>query len=206
MIAAGKLVAPVILTEFGQYCCAANPEKCSNGATGKCNGNVNTADDFSYNVVNMAMQYDISWTAWAWWGSQPYDCEDLKSCNNLRNVDGSYVSNGTWGGAPWETIWREVVNNSNPIVQDNQIDPSSVNVESTVFEKNGYLPRPCIMGDYNTGNHCGWDLAVNVTSLNYSDFISQSIYGIKLPGFPTYGNCTLQGCPTHPCGFTDICK
>ena len=207
MVAAGKVLAPVIFTEFGQYCCGSNLEKCSNGHTQQCNGHA-TSDNFVYNVANMALQYDISWTGWAWWGVDGYTGMACNGkCNVIRNDDGSYVSNGTYGGGPWALIWDEFINNTNIMVKDTQKDPKSINVQSNVEELMGYLPRPCIMGDFNMGNHCGYPLGLNVTAqLNYTDFVGQNPYSAVLPGIPPYDNCTLQGCPSIQCGYTSVCK
>eukprot|EP00490_Sorites_sp_Unknown_P009375 CAMPEP_0114672518 /NCGR_PEP_ID=MMETSP0191-20121206/43060_1 /TAXON_ID=126664 /ORGANISM="Sorites sp." /LENGTH=244 /DNA_ID=CAMNT_0001935085 /DNA_START=1271 /DNA_END=2002 /DNA_ORIENTATION=+ len=104
LLLSSKTIAPVIMTEFGQYCCGANVQTCPGNPNLICNDH-NTGDHFSFNMVNMAAQYDISWTAWAWWGASGYQCSAIRKCNDLRNEDGSYVSNGTYGGAPWITIW-----------------------------------------------------------------------------------------------------
>ena len=159
----------------------------------------------------MALQYDVSWTFWAWWGVDSYTSLACRNgggtCQVVRNDDGSYVSNGTYGGAPYALIWKKFVDNTDIMVEDTQKDPSSVNVKSDVEEKAGYLPRPCIMGDYNQGNHCGFALGTNITTaLNYSDFVTQSPYGVILPGYPPYNNCSMQGCPGFPCGHTFACS
>eukprot|EP01084_Bolivina_argentea_P161869 281718_1 len=134
MVAAGKL-----FTEFGQACC---------GAHGPC-GNTARGDNFVYNIVNMAYQYDVSWTGWGWFGPLAYSCDALRDCYAMRNLNGTYVSNGTYGGASWASVWQDFVDNSTPKVMDKQTDPTSINVAPTVEEVMGYLPRPCIMGDYN---------------------------------------------------------
>eukprot|EP01084_Bolivina_argentea_P161867 281715_1 len=205
MVLAGKEIGPVIFTEFGQACCGNNPQKCSNGASGPCK-NHNTGDSFTYNIVNLAYQYDISWTGWSWIGTTPYDCNNLRDCYDMRNENGSFVSNGTWGGAPWALIWNDFVNNDSPQVKDVQKDSTSVNVEPTVHEKNGYLPRPCIMGDYNLQAFCGLDLSTDITTVNYTVFATNSIYQSVLPGMPPKGSCKQQGCPTHPCNSSPLCQ
>ena len=208
MIAAGKLLAPVIFTEFCQFCCAESyPTKCSNGRQMSCNGHP-TSDNFSYNLVNFAVQYDISWTTWAWQGIDAYSA---LACNNgnccvLRNDDGSYVSNGTYGGAPWALIWKEFVDNTEIKVKNTQTDDVTINVKVNVEEEMGYLPIPCIVGDYGMGNECGYSLGTNITMTNYSIFAGQSISYAILPGMPPFNNCTQQGCPTLPCGSSPVCK
>ena len=62
------------------------------------------------------------------------------------------------------------------------------------MEEAGYLPRPCIMGNYNMGKFCGYDLNIDVNQLSYLNFSAQSLYSSILPGLPPRGNCTLQGC------------
>ena len=204
MILAGKQLAPVMFTEFGQACCASDPISC-NGQNLEC-GNHATGDNFVYNIVNMAYQYDISWTGWAWFGPLSYDCASgLRDCYAMRNEDGSYVSNGTWGGANWAAVWKDFVDNSMPKVMDVQSDDTSVNVEPTVEEQAGYLPRPCIMGNYNLGTMCGLDLNASIDSVNYTLFASQSINSAVLPGIPPQASCREQGCPSHPCGASAMC-
>ena len=75
-----------------------------------------------------------------------------------------------------------------------------------IEEPQGYLPRACIMGDYNMANNCGWDLNDNVDTLNVSDFNSQTLYYTFLPGMPPKGNCSNQGCPGHPCNVHPVCQ
>ena len=56
---------PVIFTEFGQYCCGTSGNKECTGSAGQCS-NHGTGDNFVYNIINFALQYDISWIGWAW--------------------------------------------------------------------------------------------------------------------------------------------
>ena len=201
-----KEIGPVIMTEFGQYCCGSNLQKCPNNPNLLCNSH-NTGDNFSFNIINMAAQYDISWTAWAWWGVSGYECDSIRKCNDLRNENGSYVSNGTYGGAPWQLIWSNYINTDTINVLSTQTDSNTINVSPNVMEIKGYLPRPCIMGNYNIGNHCGFSYNTSILSLPYTDFNGQSAYSVILPGLPSINNdCTKQGCPTINCGFTYACK
>ena len=103
-------------------------------------------------------------------------------------------------------IWKKFIDNTDIVVEDTQKDSNSINVQSNVYEQAGYLPRPCIMGDVNQGNHCGYALGTNITAtLNYSDFVTQSPYGVILPGYPPYNDCTAQGCPNFACGRSTAC-
>ena len=163
-------------------------------------------DNFVYNVVNMAYQYDVSWTGWGWFGPLAYDCAALRDCYAMRNEDGSYVANGTYGGASWASVWHDFVDNAAPKVLDAQSDATSVNVAPTVEEQRGYLPRPCIMGDYNLGTECGLDLNTSAATLNYTLFAAESIYSSVLPGVPPRGSCHQQGCPSRPCGTSSMCQ
>ena len=156
-----------------------------------------------YNIVNMAYQYDVSWTGWAWMGTLPYDCNNLRDCYDMRNEDGSGLSNGTYGGASWQSVWNDFVNNTMPKVKDVQQD---INVLPNVEEQMGYLPRPCIMGDYNLQSFCGLDLNTSSNTVNYTIFASESIYQSVLPGIPPMGSCHQQGCPSHPCGTSALCS
>lgn len=158
-----------------------------------------------YNVVNMAYQYDISWTGWGWFGPLPYECANLRDCYAMRNDDGSYVSNGTYGGASWASVWDDFVNNPNPKVKDVQSDTNSINLAPTIKEEMGYLPRPCIMGNFNMGTACGLDLNKSVELVNYTVFAAESIYSAALPGVPPMGGCHQQGCPAHPCSTSPLC-
>ena len=70
----------------------------------------------------------------------------------------------------------------------------------------GYLPRPCIVGDYNLGNVCGYDLNTDLTTINVSAFADANIYASVLPGLPPKGNCTDQGCPGLSCqAYSSAC-
>eukprot|EP00486_Rosalina_sp_Unknown_P007300 CAMPEP_0201572168 /NCGR_PEP_ID=MMETSP0190_2-20130828/15286_1 /ASSEMBLY_ACC=CAM_ASM_000263 /TAXON_ID=37353 /ORGANISM="Rosalina sp." /LENGTH=497 /DNA_ID=CAMNT_0047997597 /DNA_START=116 /DNA_END=1609 /DNA_ORIENTATION=- len=201
MLLAGQTMAPVIFTEFGQACCAENPETCPNGAHGGCTNHL-LGDNFVYNIVNMAYQYDVSWTGWGWFGTVPYDCDNLRSCYDMRNENGTGVANGTWGGASWASVWEDFVNNAMPKVKDVQ---QTINLLPNVEEQMGYLPRPCIMGDYNLQGFCGLDLNISVDSVSYEVFGGDSIYQSVLPGMPPMGACHSQGCPSHPCGTSTLC-
>ena len=74
-----------------------------------------------------------------------------------------------------------------------------------VNEPAGFLPRPCIMGDFNVGNNCGWTLDTNVEMLNVSEFNAQILYYTYLPGLPPKSNCSDQGCPGYPCNVHPVC-
>ena len=78
-----------------------------------------------------------------------------------------------------------------PKVKDSQ---QVINVSPTVEEELGYLPRPCIMGDYNLQAFCGLDSNSSVNIVNYTVFASESIYQSVLPGM----------LPSHPCGTSAL--
>lgn len=159
-----------------------------------------------FNVVNYALEMDISWVGWGWRGTNDdYPCGSLPDCDqpDMRSANGTLV-NGQYGGAPWSMIWDTFVNNQSPKVMD---ATSGTNLASNVYEPKGYLPRPCILGTFNLGNICGWDASINTTTLKASDFSSQSIYQSALPGLPPDGSCSKQGCGSVQCGtYTGPCQ
>eukprot|EP01084_Bolivina_argentea_P148926 260266_1 len=199
---ASKTVAPVIFTEFGQYCCGIKGNSCTGG--NECKDH-DTGDNFVFNIVNYALQYDISFIGWAWRGTNDDNpCGSKPDCHqpDMRNENGMIV-NGTYAGANWDNVWNSFVNKESLNVMD---ATNGRQLASNEPEISGYLVRPCIEGDYNTGDICGWDLNTNITSLTVNDFISQSMYDSILVGLPPFGNCRLQGCTPNVCkNYTGPC-
>jgi len=194
-----QTIAPVIFTEFGQYCCTndSNAQRCTGGA-GPCSDH-QTGDNFVFNIVNYALQMDISWIGWGWRGTNDdYPCSNIPDCDqpDMRSPNGTLVT-GKYGGAAWQTIWDTYVNNQSPKVGD---ATNGQNLDNKAYEPKGYLPRPCILGTFNLGDICGWDDKIETTSLKSTDFSAQSIYQSYLPGLPPDGSCTKQGCGSHQCG------
>lgn len=200
-----KQIGPVIFTEFGQYCCSPQGKPCQSGT---CNDHAH-GDYFVYNIVNMCEQYDISWVGWGWRGTNVNNahrpCEDgMTECNqpDMRDT-GGVLTDGSHGGADWKTVWKTFVSATSIKVDDN----SPNNINRADVQVQGFLPRPCIVGQFNLGGICGYDLSVNVTSLTVNEIISQSLYDSILPGLPPSGNCTAQGCPGTACQtYTGPCK
>ena len=185
-----KTIGPVIFTEFGQICCNNVTQMDCKGEQGECNA-VATGTHFVFNMVNFAMQMDISFVGWGWRGNNSNTCTNHEpNCNvpDMRSSDGNLVT-GAYGGANWRNVWQTFVSNPNPKVLD---ITNGIQLQPTDMEQAGYLPRPCIMGNYNLGKFCGYDLETNVSQLSYLNFSSQSIYSSILPGLPPNGNCTLQ--------------
>ena len=77
MVLALKTIGPVIWTEMGQYCCQSGPETPCNNKTKPCNDHLH-GDHFVANALNLAAQLDVSWTGWAWRGTNPNNkpCEE----------------------------------------------------------------------------------------------------------------------------------
>eukprot|EP01084_Bolivina_argentea_P148927 260268_1 len=199
---ASKTVAPVIFTEFGQYCCGTKGTPCTGG---QCNNHA-TGDNFVFNIVNFALEYDISWIGWAWRGTNDDNpCHSTPDCNqpDMRNTDGTIVD-ATYGGANWKTVWQTFVSDVSPQVLDVS---NGQTLAPTDTEGVGYLVRPCIQGKYNLGGICGWDEKVSTTSLNVKNFTSQSIYDSILVGLPPNGSCKSQGCQGIQCQtYTGPCQ
>eukprot|EP01121_Diplochlamys_sp_Union-15-3_P007755 TRINITY_DN1999_c0_g1_i1.p1 TRINITY_DN1999_c0_g1~~TRINITY_DN1999_c0_g1_i1.p1 ORF type:complete len:541 (+),score=94.32 TRINITY_DN1999_c0_g1_i1:32-1624(+) len=200
-----KTVGPVILTEFGQYCCGSKGTPCQSGS---CSDHLH-GDNFVYNVANLAEQYDLSWIGWAWRGTNINNshrpCQDgMAECNqpDMRDT-GGVLTDATHGGADWQSVWNNFVSPST--IKVNDVSPGNINKNDP--QPAGFLPRPCIVGQFNLGDICGYDLSVDVRSLNYQDIIAQSLYDSILPGMPPKGNCTAQGCEGYPCQtYTGPCK
>ena len=201
---ASKTVAPVIFTEFGQYCCGTKGTPCHGG---QCTNN-NTGDNFVFNIVNMCLQYDISWIGWGWRGTNDdYPCHSTPDCNqpDMRNTDG-FLVDATYGGADWKNVWGTFVSSQSPQVQD---DTNGETLAPDETEDAGYLPRPCIQGEYNIGDICGWDEDISTTSgiITVYNLTNQSIYDGFLPGLPPNGTCSAQGCANIECQtYTGPCQ
>lgn len=89
---------PLIITEFGQYCCAAD------GACFLYPGQYDGQDmGFTQAVLTVNMKYGVSWTAWAWRPNQGAgqclqpDANDGTSLYNAANHDGE--------GANWNRLF-----------------------------------------------------------------------------------------------------
>eukprot|EP01124_Arcella_intermedia_P029203 TRINITY_DN6109_c0_g1_i1.p1 TRINITY_DN6109_c0_g1~~TRINITY_DN6109_c0_g1_i1.p1 ORF type:complete len:526 (+),score=81.68 TRINITY_DN6109_c0_g1_i1:13-1590(+) len=199
-----KQIGPVIFTEFGQYCCG------SSGACkpSQCNDHLHS-DNFVYNIVNLSEQYDLSWIGWAWRGTNVNNanrpCLDgMADCNgpDMRDL-GGILTDGLRGGAPWRLVWSTFVASST--IEVNDMTPN--NISKASYQPMGFLPRPCIVGEFNLGGLCGYDLATGIETINYADIISQSLYDSILPGLPPLGHCGGQGCAGYPCQtYTGPCK
>eukprot|EP01083_Nonionella_stella_P250962 866412_1 len=112
---------------------------------------------------------------------------------------------GTWGGADWMNVWETFVSATMIEVMDT-LGPKGSFLAPGSNEPAGFLPRPCIMGNFNVANNCGWTLGVDIDSLNVSSFDAQTLYYAFLPGLPPNSNCSLQGCPGHPCNVHPVCE
>lgn len=209
-------IGPVIWTEFGQYCCNADPSyvTCSKGP-GPCDDHAH-GDWFVHNAVNMATQYDMSWVGWAWRGT---GFGDGKNCSagmaqcgtpDMRDIgpDGvtGVLTNGTHGGANWTEVWSSFVSPPNKVIVVNDALPN-VHLNSTAYEPQGYLPRPCIVGQFGLGGYCGYPLGTNmsVVGKDFNSLWNGTQANSVLPGLPPSGpasGCTLQACPGWECNTT----
>ena len=123
-----QTIGPVVWTELGQYCCNSCVERhhsagWSTASTAhwleapphppfptppdstpapkqQCNDHTHS-DWFTHNVINLAAQLDVSWSAWAWRGQGEYGCgyPDVQGSNGVL-TDGVAL-----GGANWAEIW-----------------------------------------------------------------------------------------------------
>ena len=183
--------------QFGQACCN------DNGITKDCTGaeiqcdKPNTAPNFDFNIVNMAAQFDISWTPWTWRGTNGLKCDNHEGgCMDLRGAGypNATLTDGLFGGANWTLIWDTFVNTDIINVYDT-LGTNASYLGPNDKEPRGYLPRPCILGTYSHGNNCGFDLGIPVSNLNVTSFNDQSGSYDFFAGIPPAGNCSLQGCP-----------
>lgn len=198
-----QTIGPVIWTELGQYCCNAN------GIAG-CQGNVTCNDHihgdwFVHNLINLGAQLDISWTGWAWRGTNANggNCskpEGQAECAypDMRDV-GGVLTTGASGGANWAEVWTTFIATPNIVVQDAG-NHSAINV--TDIEVQGFLPRPCIVPNFGLGSACGWPLGTPTPDLNWVSMWNQSLGESVLPGLPPSGapaSCTQQACEAYEC-------
>lgn len=210
LVLALKQIGPVIFTEFGQYCCnGGGYETCQKGG-GPCKDHEHS-DNFVYNMANLAAQYDISFVGWGWRGrnSPSANCTlGQTQCNTPDMRDNSpldgrtgVLTNGTLGGANWTLVWSTFVNPSDKIIHVQDTLPN-VHLNGTAYEPQGYLPRPCIVGQFGLGNYCGYPLGTNMSTLDkdWNSFWNQSVGISVLPGLPpvsTPQECVLQTCPGY---------
>ena len=197
---------PVIYTELGQYCCsAANTSGC--GGPARCNDYLH-GSWFVHNLLNMAAQLDVSWTGWAWRGTnanggQCAEPPGQTECGYPDMRDGlALMTNGSGGGANWSEVWSRFAAADRVVVQDLG---NASNIGPNVFEVKGFLPRPCILPNAGMGNACGWPLGFNVSLLPFNSLWNQSVGESVLPGLPPSGapeSCTSQACPGYFCETT----
>jgi hypothetical protein len=204
MVLALKTIGPVIWTEMGQYCCNEGPAAPCNTRTKPCN-DVLHGPNFVLNVVNLAAQLDVSWTGWAWRGTNPNSLPCVTGQAECGYPDmrgpGGMLTNGSTGGANWAAIWAAYVAAPAVVVRDDGADdPASLNV--TAFEVAGFLPKPCIVPYFGQGGFCGWPLGFNVSDLPWVSLWNQSLSTSVLPGLPPSGApsaCVQQACAGYTC-------
>jgi len=212
-----KTIGPVIFTEFGQYCCNGNGfQTCQKGGGDNCKDHAH-ADNFVYNIANLAAQYDISFTGWGWRGRNgpSGNCtQGMTQCGTPDMRDNSpldgrtgVLTNGTLGGANWKLVWETFINPPNKIIQVQDALPN-IHLNGTAYEPQGYLPRPCIVGQF-IGNYCGYPLGTNLSVIgkDWNSLWNQTVYESVLPGLPPSSapdQCVLQTCPGYePCNTTN---
>lgn len=115
---------PIILTEFGQFCCD------TDGACYDYNGTWD-GHTFGYNeaIINISNKYGASWMPWAFRpitndSYSDHECEDI-------NADGTGLhlvkpTNGK--GADWDRLWKDFAN-----VTPNRSTPEQVREEMLSF-------------------------------------------------------------------------
>jgi hypothetical protein len=110
------------------------------------------------------------------------------------------LTNGTLGGANWTEVWSTYVTGGAAGIVLVQDALPNVHLNATAYEPPGYLPRPCIVGEF-IGNYCGYPLGTNTTLLDWNSLWNQTVYESVLPGLPPRSSpagCTLQTCPGYP--------
>lgn len=195
--------APVIWTELGQYCCSANNQS-GCGGPAKCN-DYNHGAWFVNNVINLAAQIDVSWTGWAWRGTNANGGNCSKppgqaECGypDMRD-ENAQMTDGSGGGANWREVWSTYVASPAVVVADAG-DPNNIN--ASALEVKGFLPRPCIVPNFGMGDACGWPLNTSSSALPWVSLWNQSVGESVLPGLPPNGppqSCTQQACPGYEC-------
>ena len=104
----GATDAPLIVTEFGQFCCE------THGSCYDYNGFWNDKKmGYVEAIIQISQKYSVSWTPWSWrpaanevGGNQ---CADL----NTGDTSGTELANPTNGkGADWLTLWNTFANQS----------------------------------------------------------------------------------------------
>jgi len=211
LVLAAKQMMPVIFTELGQYCCNAGPQVSCQGPIA-CKDPLHS-DNFVHNLLNLAVEHDISFTIWAWDGTQPGtgNCttgQPQCAYPSIRaNGPGGVgvLTNGSLGGANVSDVWARYVASPAITVQDVAVP---ANGSEANYEPAGFLPRPCIAGEtgYGMGRYCGWPLGTNWTVIGrgWNGLWNQTPAESVLPGLPPQvpSVCTLQACPGWQCSPT----
>ena len=184
--------------------CNAGPAAPCNTRTKPCNDHLH-GDWFVENAVNLAAQMDVSWTGWAWRGtnanSKPCSEGEAECGYPDMRGPGGLLTNGSSGGANWAGIWARYV--ASPVVEvadAGKGDPASLN--ASAYEVPGFLPKPCIVPFFGQGGYCGWPLGTNVSALPWVSLWNQSLSASVLPGLPPSGVpgvCVQQACPGYEC-------
>jgi hypothetical protein len=218
VVLALQTIGPVIWTELGQYCCNAGAAKPCKAMKIPCNDDLH-GEHFVENVINLAAQFDVSWTAWAWRGTNPWDgnCSNVNNstaANGVTNcgypdvrdtaADGvtGILTNGSWGGADFATVWRTYVASPQVTVRD---DGNLSDINVTAYEVPGFIPRPCIVPYFGQSGNCGWPLGTNTSTLDWVSLWNSSTSNAVFPGLPPSGppsSCTQQACPGYVCSET----
>ncbi len=196
-------------------------------SSGPCKDHAH-ADFFVHNLLNLAAQYDASWTGWGWRGrnSPSGNCtRGQTQCNtpDMRDngPDGwtGVLTDGTRGGANWTRAWAAFVAPPGGGAVAVADALPGVHLNASAYEPEGYLPRPCIVGQFNIGGFCGWPLGTNASTVarGWNSLWNQTVFESVLPGLPPSAAspaaaaaaaagtplCVLQTCPGFdPCNTT----
>lgn len=99
---------PVIVTEFGQFCCPTDGE-CFQ-YKGQYDGKNMGYDEA---ILSVAEKYGVSWTPWAW---RPTASNyDAGKCQDINADGGDKLAHPTDGnGADWATLWTKYAQSPSP--------------------------------------------------------------------------------------------
>ena len=95
---------PLIITEFGQACCATNGPCMSCGPTGSVG--------YDEAIIQICQKYAVSWLPWAWrpgtLGPNTNTCQDINSAVGANGTAIGHAANGK--GADFADLWAKYAN------------------------------------------------------------------------------------------------
>ena len=146
---------PMIITEFGQSCCA------TSGACESCPATYDgVAMGYDEAILTIATKHGVSWLPWAW---RPGAIKfAVKTCLDINAINGTALAHPTNGQGPdWYSLWPKFAyNSSNP---NPPIPPPAPTPGPAPGPSPGPTPGPA-PGPGGTCRACGYNCDANCNS------------------------------------------